>query len=164
MRRPFSLSRPAFTFVELLVILAISLFGMALAVRRGRQCQRCQKPRDLQIQPPADRHALALYANENSGNFPRLPYDPQHADKPHFYTAPDGKDPFAKEGPVNDVTAILFLLIRTEDIQPSAFICPSTVCEAIKFGGKTARIFPISPIIAISATAFTIRTSAQGPG
>ena len=51
--------------------------------------------------------------------------------KPTAYTHPQAKNPFADDGPdVNDVTAALFLLLRTQDITSDVFICPSTTDRA----------------------------------
>src|SRR5690349_455101 len=71
--------------------------------------------------------ALMLYANENKGAFPRTVFDKTKADKAVAFTHPKAKDPFSKEGPeANDVSADIFMLLRTQDITSDVFICYST--------------------------------------
>jgi prepilin-type processing-associated H-X9-DG protein len=51
----------------------------------------------------------------------------------------DSPDPFGPRGPVaNNVPAVLYLLVRTEALDPDVFICPSTADIADDFGGRTA--------------------------
>src|SRR4051794_30275561 len=41
------------------------------------------------------------------------------------FTNPSATDPFASDGPQpNDVTAALFLLVRSQHLSPETFICP----------------------------------------
>jgi len=69
--------------------------------------------------------ALSLYGNENHGVYPRTVYQPGAA--PTQGTHPDAADPFHPGGPLpNDVTAALFLLIRTERLPAAIFTCPLT--------------------------------------
>jgi prepilin-type processing-associated H-X9-DG protein len=84
--------------------------------------------------------AMLLYSNENMGAYSRVNYDVDHTDKLNAYTAAEGNDPFAKDGPVNDVTATMYLLLRTEDLTAAVFVCPSSNQNAFKFGksGKKA--------------------------
>lgn len=76
--------------------------------------------------------AAIMYAYEPSrsaGAFPRTTYDPATADKPVSYTGVRGSRAFAPQGPpadgpaANDVTAALYLLLRTTDVKPDAFTC-----------------------------------------
>ena len=53
----------------------------------------------------------------------------------------DAPDPFADDGPgPNDVTAAMFLLLRTQDLTTRVFVCPSDAyANPLEFGpGKTA--------------------------
>ena len=79
--------------------------------------------------------AFQFYANENNGNFPRTKYD-HAATKVNAYTGFTAADPFAKDaGPeANDVTAILYLLLRTQDLETQVFVCPSTDAQPLNFG------------------------------
>jgi hypothetical protein len=83
---------------------------------------------------------ILLYANENKGEYPRTVYDVDHTDKPVWGTGPataGAADPFdGKNGPdANDVSAAFFLLLRTEDITPAVFVCPSSTEHAWDYGG-----------------------------
>jgi prepilin-type processing-associated H-X9-DG protein len=69
--------------------------------------------------------AILLYANDNKGEYPRTRYDVD-ANVVNAYTHPNATNPFAEDGPAtNDVTAVLYLLLRTQDLTPGVFICPS---------------------------------------
>jgi type II secretory pathway pseudopilin PulG len=77
--------------------------------------------------------AMLLYANENNGNLPRTYYD-RKSEKLTSYSKPDVKNPFAKGSDgvdANDLTAPMFLLLRTQDIEPGVFVCPSTKAEVL---------------------------------
>jgi prepilin-type processing-associated H-X9-DG protein len=85
---------------------------------------------------------MLMYGNENKGNYPRVVFKPGEA--PTQYTGVEAKDPFAKEGgpAANDVTAAIFLLLRTQDVTPAVFVCPSTDTAPLKFAGvKSAQDF-----------------------
>jgi type II secretory pathway pseudopilin PulG len=79
--------------------------------------------------------AIMLYANENKGAYPRTMY--KVGDPVTQYTGVDCKNPFEGDARPknNDVTAALFLLLRTQDITAACFICPSTDAEPYTFGG-----------------------------
>ncbi len=85
--------------------------------------------------------AILLYANENKGNYPRTGFTPGEAWTQ--YTGVECKNPFGKDGvpKANDVTAAMFLLVRTQDITTEVFVCPSTDLEKFKFvkEGNTAQ-------------------------
>jgi prepilin-type processing-associated H-X9-DG protein len=69
--------------------------------------------------------AMLMYSNENRQQFPRAHY--VDGATPTAYTAPGAANPFASDGPgPNDVSAIAFLLLRTQDIYPEVFLCAST--------------------------------------
>lgn len=80
---------------------------------------------------------LQMYANENKGNFPRARYDGQGA-TPTEYSRPQSADPFGADGPgPNDVTAALFLLLRTQDLSSESFLCPTAASgTAWDYGGR----------------------------
>jgi prepilin-type processing-associated H-X9-DG protein len=80
--------------------------------------------------------ALLLYANENNGNFPRTTYVGGDAVRPTWGTGAAASNPFDPDGPAaNDVTAAMFLLLRTRDITPEVFVCPKTPQMKDDFGG-----------------------------
>jgi prepilin-type processing-associated H-X9-DG protein len=77
-----------------------------------------------------------MYMNENKGNYPRVRYDIRTLDKVAAFTNWQAKDPFGKDGPgPNDVTAALFLLLRTQELPIEATICPGDpAARPIHFG------------------------------
>lgn len=73
--------------------------------------------------------ALQAYIQENGRSYPRVVYDAERM--PNSWTAftgPDCDDPFLDGATVkpNDVTAALWLLVRTKGLDTGAFVCPST--------------------------------------
>jgi len=69
---------------------------------------------------------LFNYARQNRGKFPRAmaEEDPKSWTA---YTQPLASSPFESGGPAqNDVTAALFLLLRTQALTPDVFVCPVT--------------------------------------
>jgi prepilin-type processing-associated H-X9-DG protein len=70
--------------------------------------------------------AMMLYANDHKGAYPRVIFVAGADPKPVWGTA--APDP-------NDVTATMFLLLRTQDLTADAFVCPSTDLEKDNFGG-----------------------------
>jgi hypothetical protein len=78
---------------------------------------------------------MLLYATDNQGHYPRTVYVPG---KPPVYgTNPAAADPFKDGGPQpNDVTAAIFLLLRTQDITSEVFTCPSSNQEKDVYGGS----------------------------
>ena len=135
-------ARPAFTMADLLVALA------ALAICGAAGVGSIYKARETanRIKCASNLRqigqAMLLYANENNNQYPRTRYDPADP-AARVYTAPASPNPFAANGPgPNDVTAAMFLLLRTQDITPAVFICPTdTGAEKWDFGGqaKTAQ-------------------------
>ena len=69
--------------------------------------------------------ALMLYAQENHGQLPRTRWD-QADPQVRAFTNPYAADPFGANGPLpNDVTASFYLLMRTQQLNPEVFVCPS---------------------------------------
>ena len=116
-------NQAGFSLIELLVV--IGLIGVLMAFL----LPALEKAREsaLKIKCASNIRqvgiSLVLYANENHGNYPRTTYIPGAPLTEG--TNPAAVDPF-KAGGVqpNDVTAALFLLIRTQDVLPQIFICP----------------------------------------
>jgi hypothetical protein len=70
--------------------------------------------------------ALANYAADNRGAYPRTRWD-RHSAKVTQFTGSAAADPFGVDGPeANDVTAAVFLLVRAQKIKPDVFLCPLT--------------------------------------
>jgi prepilin-type processing-associated H-X9-DG protein len=127
--------RRALTLIELLVIVGILALVISLllpAIARMRETsgrQRC--PSNLrQIG-----QAILLYMNENKGAFPRTIC--KAGVTPVWGTGASSANPFAgPERPAdNDVTAALFLLIRTQDITSEVFVCGSDDRTKDSYGG-----------------------------
>jgi hypothetical protein len=93
--------------------------------------------------------AMLLYSNENRGAYPRTVAGTGASVVPTSGTGAAGPtatvDPFdgsANAPSANDVSAALFLLIRTQDIGTEVFTCPSSNAEKATFtGGNTAQNF-----------------------
>lgn len=128
--------RRGFTWIELLVVIGIVVLVISIVIptiNRMRQSSgnsRC--PSNLrQIG-----QALLLYANDNRGAYPRTRTSAGPVRVPTWGTGAAATQPFAPDGPaVNDVTAAVFLLLRTQDITAHAFICPSTDTVADAYAG-----------------------------
>jgi hypothetical protein len=126
--------RRALTLTDLVILLAMMVL-LAPAVLRSSQrsreiANRVKCGSNLRMIG----QAILLYANENKGNYPRTMY--QIDAPPTQYTGVQAPNPFGSSGPSpNDVTAALFLLIRTQDIESERFVCPSTDRVAWDFGG-----------------------------
>src|SRR5438876_5940428 len=85
--------------------------------------------------------AVLLYSNENRGAYPRTVAAPAAAAQTPTWGTPyqatptsTASDPFLGAGGTgrpndNDVTAALFLLLRTQDITSEVFTCPSSNAE-----------------------------------
>jgi general secretion pathway protein G len=121
--------RPAFGYADLIVILllvaALAAFSLGAADKAREADNRIYCAKNLR----SIGQGLLLYANENRGIFPCTRFDPR-ARKWNAYTGWRAPDPFdaTKGGPipdVNDVTAALFLLARTQDVTIREFVCPS---------------------------------------
>ena len=53
-----------------------------------------------------------------------------------MYTGVNGGDPFGTRGPdANDVSAAIYLLLRTEDVTSAVFVCPASAARPYEYGG-----------------------------
>lgn len=122
-------SRPGFSLVELLVLLAILVVLVSIFVPfllRARETERRVRCTDnLRV----IQNALKAYATANGNNLPRVTYEPGRNPTGYVaYTGADSADPFARGSGVraNDATASLWLLVRAGLVGPERFVCPST--------------------------------------
>lgn len=130
-------ARAGFTLMDLLILLvAVALCGgtgFVVTARTRESADRIKCASNLrQIG-----QALLLYSNENNNVYPRTRHDPADP-AARVFTAAAAKNPFAPGGPgPNDVTAAMFLLLRTQDITPAVFICSLGGKSRWDFGGPT---------------------------
>jgi prepilin-type processing-associated H-X9-DG protein len=129
-------ARRACSFVDLMVVLALVPM-LALAVL---SCADKRRDTNARVRCASNLRqigqAILLYANENKGALPRTIASTGPAVTPVWGSGAASTQPFGELGPApNDVTAALFLLMRTQDIGSEVFTCPSSAAEKWDFGG-----------------------------
>src|SRR5205809_6547016 len=119
---PNRTKRGGFTIVELLVVVA--LLAVAVAIFTPSLCRSRETANRVKCASNLRQigQALSLYANDNKGALPRMRFV---ADAPPTWgTGASAATPFADDGPApNDVSAAMFLLMRTQEITAEVFTC-----------------------------------------
>lgn len=121
--------RKGFTIVEMLVLVGIFLVLVSIFVPYVMSLRESRNRIACADNLRQINQALRGYVEENGRSYPRVVYDAERM--PNGWTAfsgPDCDDPFLDGATVkpNDVTASLWLLVRTQHLDTAAFVCPST--------------------------------------
>src|SRR5437016_5753758 len=130
--------KTGFTLVELLVVIGIIALLISIllpSLNRARETANRVKCGSNMRQIG---QAVLLYANENKGNYPRTIYDPavgiNASSTWDVNNGGSAQDPFTQGAKKNDIMSAIFLLIRTQDITPEVFNCPSSNAEKDTYG------------------------------
>jgi prepilin-type processing-associated H-X9-DG protein len=130
-RRPRGFTLHELIVVILIIIVLIAILLPAIHTGHGRsRIVRCASNlRQIGV-------AIMLYQRDNRGAFPRTRTSAGPERVPTWGTGAAATQPFAPDGPAeNDVTAPLFLLLRTQKLPPLVFVCPASNQAVDPFAG-----------------------------
>jgi type II secretory pathway pseudopilin PulG len=125
-----------FTLVEVLMVIGIIVILIAVLIPTIGKARESSKRTGCASNLRKIGQAIRSYATDNNDAMPRVIWTPA---TPALQVGqmPAAANPFGA-GISNDVTAALFLLVRTQNISPGSFVCPSTDDVPDDFGGNTA--------------------------
>lgn len=133
----------AFTLVELLVVIGIIALLISILLPSLNRARETANRVKCAANLKTIGQALLLYSNDNKGAYPRTIYVSGGATPINPTWGTNGTDPFKGPGDGtaspynNDVSAAMFLLMRTQDITSEVFTCPSSSATKWDFGGGT---------------------------
>jgi prepilin-type processing-associated H-X9-DG protein len=130
--------RRGFTYIDLLV----SILCLACATQGFLGCRSRNVGTSNRVKCASNLRqigqAILLYSNDNMKAYPRTRMSAGPDRTPTWGTGAAAPEPFADNGPAeNDVTAALFMLLRTQDITSEVFTCPSSNADKDLYGGGT---------------------------
>jgi type II secretory pathway pseudopilin PulG len=127
----------AFSLADVLIVLVVLALLLALLLRSADRLRRASDRAECAKNLRDIGQAMLVYASANRGSYPQTVYNADAALTQ--YTGSSADNPFGAGGPdANDVTAAMFLLIRTQGLKPEQFICPATALSSWDLGGKPA--------------------------
>jgi len=157
--------RHGVTYLDLIAILVIVCMLSAMAFSESGLLRARETANRVKCMSNLRQLGMAamMYSNDNRGVYPRTVW--KTGDAPTQYTGVECKDPFGKEGAPkpNDVTATLFLLLRSQDLASDMFICPSTDAVKFNFGGGKKSAQDLSNFPSEANLSYSISNPFPGP-
>jgi type II secretory pathway pseudopilin PulG len=124
-----------FVVIGIIAVLVSIVIPMLMTARyRAKRAKCADNLRGIGL-------ALRYYAGDNKGRLPATRPTTGPVVIPDVSNSGfDAPDPFSPEGPrPNNIPAVFFLLMRTQNLSSAMFICPNTLAEADRFAGRGLR-------------------------